>query len=122
MQHVKLNHCSYSLVDGAGLRTFLSDPMHTLCSSGYTLSGISARRPIYFLNLHHPAYKLMGFLAKKVVLAAFLVVIHQTIIYSPIISKTYSYIFIFSGEETVSECSPSFHLLLDAAVSDNTHP
>ncbi len=30
-----------SLVDGGGLRTFLCDPMHTLRSSGYTLSGIS---------------------------------------------------------------------------------
>ncbi len=29
-----------SLVDGGGLRTFLCDPMHTLRSSGYTLSGI----------------------------------------------------------------------------------
>ncbi len=49
---------------------------------------ISARRPIYFLNLHHPAYKLMGFgrcahpRKKKVVLAAFLVVIRQTITYA----------------------------------------
>ncbi len=30
----------FSLVDGGGLRTFLCDPMHTLRSSGYTLSGI----------------------------------------------------------------------------------
>ncbi len=29
-----------SLVDGGGLRTFLCNPMHTLRSSGYTLSGI----------------------------------------------------------------------------------
>ncbi len=29
-----------SLVDGGALRTFLGDPMHTLRSSGYTLSGI----------------------------------------------------------------------------------
>ncbi len=29
-----------SLVDGGGLQTFLCDPMHTLRSSGYTLSGI----------------------------------------------------------------------------------
>ncbi len=29
-----------SLVDGGGLRTFFCDPMHTLLSSGYTLSGI----------------------------------------------------------------------------------
>ena len=29
-----------SLVDGGRLRTFLCDPMHTLRSSGYTLSGI----------------------------------------------------------------------------------
>ena len=33
--------CLFSRVDGGGLRTFLCDPMHTLCSSGYTLSGIS---------------------------------------------------------------------------------
>ncbi len=45
---------SNSLVDGGGLRTFLCDPMHTLRSSGYTPS------------------------QKKVVLAAFLVFIHQT--------------------------------------------
>ncbi len=30
----------YSLVDGGALRTFLCDPMNTLQSSGYTLSGI----------------------------------------------------------------------------------
>ncbi len=30
----------FSLVDGGGLRTFLCDPMHTLRSSGNTLSGI----------------------------------------------------------------------------------
>ncbi len=30
----------YSLMDGGPLRTFLCDPMHTLRSSGYTLSGI----------------------------------------------------------------------------------
>ena len=46
---------------------------------------ISGQRPIYFLNLHHSAYKSMGFglcahPRKKVVLAAFLIVIHQTII------------------------------------------
>ncbi len=29
-----------SLVDGGGLQIFLCDPMHTLRSSGYTLSGI----------------------------------------------------------------------------------
>ncbi len=51
----------HSLVDGGGLRTFLCEPMHTLRSSGYTLSGI------YIDDL------------KKVVLAAFLIVIHQTI-------------------------------------------
>ncbi len=61
-----------SLVDGGGLRTFLCDPMHTLRSSGYTLSGI------------YPAYKSIGFgrcahpRKKKVVLAGFLIVIHQT--------------------------------------------
>ncbi len=66
-----------SLVDGDGLRTHFSDPMRTLRSSGYILSGI---------YLHHTAYKSIGFgwcahPRKKVVLAAFLIVIHQTIIY-----------------------------------------
>ncbi len=56
----------FSLVDGGGLRTFLCDPMHTLRSSGYTLSGIG------FSRCAHPR-------KKKVVLATFLVVIHQTI-------------------------------------------
>ncbi len=52
----------FSLVDGGELRTFLCDPMHTLRSSGYTPS------------------------LKKVVLAGFLVVIHQTIWLLPYIS------------------------------------
>ncbi len=79
--------------------------MHTLRSSGYwwfknvsekkktrkyrqnhfnhIFGWISARRPIYFLNLHHSAYKSTGFgrfshPRKKVVLAGFLIVIHQT--------------------------------------------
>ncbi len=34
------SHMDISLVDGGGLRTFFCDPMHTLRSSGYTLSGI----------------------------------------------------------------------------------
>ncbi len=69
---------SSSLVDGGRLQTFLGDPMHTLRSSGYTLSGI-------YSDIHHPAYKFTGFgrcahpRKKKVVLAAFLEVIHQTI-------------------------------------------
>ncbi len=61
-----------SLVDGGGLWTFLCDPMHTLRSSGYTLPGIyiddlrtSPRRKrqvaFFFLNLHHPTYKSIGF-------------------------------------------------------------
>ncbi len=49
---------SYSLVDEGGLRTHFSDPMHTLGSSGYTLSGMYIDD---FLNLHHPTYKSIGF-------------------------------------------------------------
>ncbi len=52
---------SVSLVDGGRLRTFWCDPMHTLRSSGYTLSGIYIDDLSWFLNLHHPAYKFMGF-------------------------------------------------------------
>ncbi len=58
--------------------------MHTLSSSGYTLSGIYIDDLRTFLNLHHSAYKSIGFgrcahpRKKKVVLSAFLVVIHQT--------------------------------------------
>ena len=48
----------YSLVDGGPLQTFLCDPMHTLRSSGYTLSGIYIDD---FRNLYHPAYKSMDF-------------------------------------------------------------
>ncbi len=39
MKNVLLVKITYSLVDGGALRTFLCDPMHTLRSSGYTLSG-----------------------------------------------------------------------------------
>ncbi len=76
--------CTISLVDGGRLRTFLCETMHMLCSSGYTLSGIynddlswspktQSRIQIHrFRPVCAPSQK-------KVVLAAFLVVIHQTI-------------------------------------------
>ena len=48
---------SYSLVDGGGLRTFLCDPMHTLRSSGYTLSGICIDNSWVSANVHTLAKK-----------------------------------------------------------------
>ncbi len=65
---------TYSLVDGGQLRTFLCDPMHTLRSSGYTFSGIFIPSRIQ-INGFRPVCTPSQ---KKVVLAAFLIVIHQT--------------------------------------------
>ncbi len=60
-------------MDGDGLRTHFSSPMHTLRSSGYTLSGI------YIDYLSYPWVSAgVQTLAKRVVQAAFLIIIHQT--------------------------------------------
>ncbi len=76
-----------SLVDGGGLQTFLCDPMHTLHSSGYTLSGIYIDDQIKFLGKYQLGDQFISLIytircahpRKKAVLAAFFVVIHQTI-------------------------------------------
>ncbi len=75
-------------MDGGGLQTFLCDPMHRLRSSGYTLSGIYSDDLSWSLRTnfsvtytipHTNPWVSAGVhtLGKKV-LAAFLVVIHQT--------------------------------------------
>ncbi len=59
------------MVEGGGLQTFLCDPMHTLRSSGYTLSGI-------YIDDLRTSPRRCAHPRKKVVLAAFLIVIQQT--------------------------------------------